>query len=233
MGAKILMIEDEPGIQLTVGDRLTAEGYEFESCPDGVAGEAIARNGNHDLILLDVMLPGKDGFSICRSLRSAGIAKPILMLTARGQVSDRVNGLKLGADDYLGKPFDMAELLARIEALLRRAEASAQAYDTGAEKSGGELIIDLKRGYISFKGTDSPLSAQEIKLLDYFYRHADSIISREELLNTVWGYDSDITTRTIDVHVARLRQKLGDVKDVPKYIHTVRGIGYKFTPPRG
>ncbi len=233
MGAKILMIEDEAGIILTVGDRLSAEGYEFESCPDGVAGEAIARNGNHDLIILDVMLPGKDGFAICGSLRANGIVKPILMLTARGQVSDRVAGLKLGADDYLGKPFDMTELLARIEALLRRAEASANAYDTGAEKADGDLVIDLKRGYISLKGSESPLSAQEIKLLDYFYRHADAIVSREELLNTVWGYDSDITTRTIDVHVARLRQKLGDVKDVPKYIHTIRGIGYKFTPPKG
>lgn len=232
MGAKILMIEDEQGIQLTVGDRLLAEGYEFETCTDGIAGEAIARNGDHDLILLDIMLPGKDGLAICKALRSSGITKPILMLTARGQVSDRVNGLKLGADDYLGKPFDMAELLARIEALLRRAEASAHAYDTGQDKASGELVIDLKRGYIANGTEEFPLSAQEIKLLDYFYRHADAIVSREELLNTVWGYDPEITTRTIDVHVARLRQKLGDVKDVPKYIHTVRGIGYKFTPPR-
>ncbi len=232
MGAKILMIEDEAGIILTVGDRLAAEGFDFESCPDGIAGEAIARNGNHDLILLDVMLPGKDGFAVCESLRAAGVTKPILMLTARGQVSDRVTGLRLGADDYLGKPFDMAELIARIQALLRRAEASAHAYDTGAERVNGDLVIDLKRGYISLKGVESALSAQEIKLLDYLYRHADAIVSREELLNTVWGYDSEITTRTIDVHVARLRQKLGDVKDVSRYIHTVRGIGYKFTPPR-
>lgn len=232
MGAKILMIEDEQGIQLTVGDRLLAEGYRFESCSDGIVGEALALKGDHDLLLLDIMLPGKDGLAVCKSLRSSGYAKPILMLTARGLVEDRVTGLKLGADDYLGKPFDMAELLARIEALLRRAEASAHAYDTGLEKAAGDLVIDLKRGYISNGGEESSLSAQEIKLLDYFYRHADAIISREELLNTVWGYDPDITTRTIDVHVARLRQKLGDVKDVPKYIHTVRGIGYKFTPPR-
>lgn len=230
MPAKILMIEDESGLVLTVGDRLVSEGYAFESSSDGIEGEAKASSGGWDLLLLDVMLPGKDGFSICKSLRGKGINTPILMLTARTQVSDKVSGLKLGADDYLGKPFDMAELLARIEALLRRAEAAAQALDT-SEKIEGDLVIDLKRGFISYQGTETSLSAQEIKLMDYFYRHEDTIISREELLNSVWGYDADITTRTIDVHVARLRQKMGDVKDIPKYIHTIRGIGYKFTAP--
>ncbi len=230
MPVKILMIEDETGLVMTVGDRLVSEGYEFDSSPDGVEGEAKAVSGNWDLVLLDVMLPGKDGFAVCKALRGKGINTPILMLTARTQVSDKVSGLKLGADDYLGKPFDMAELLARIEALLRRAEAASQALDTTA-KTGGELVIDLKRGFISFMGTETSLSAQEIKLMDYFYRHEDTIISREELLNSVWGYDSEITTRTIDVHVARLRQKMGDVKDIPKYIHTIRGIGYKFTSP--
>lgn len=230
MASKILMIEDESALVMTVGDRLIAEGYEFDSSPDGIDGEKKAIAGGYDLILLDVMLPGKDGFSLCRSLRNEKINTPVLMLTARSQISDKVEGLKLGADDYLCKPFDMAELIARIEALIRRAEAAALALDT-TEKTNGDLFIDLKRGFITFKGTEFSLSAQEIKLLDYFYRHSDTIISREELLNSVWGYDSDITTRTIDVHVARLRQKMGDVKDIPKYIHTVRGIGYKFTPP--
>jgi len=230
MPSRILMIEDEPGLILTVGDRLLSEGYEFDSCPDGILGEQKALDGQWSLILLDVMLPGKDGFAVCKSLRAAGNRTPILMLTARSELEDRVAGLKIGADDYLCKPFEMAELLARMEALLRRAEAAEQAIDT-TKLARGDLVIDLKRGFIILKDTEYPLSAQEIKLLDYFYRHVDIIISREELLNSVWGYDSDITTRTIDVHVARLRQKMGDVHDIPKYIHTIRGIGYKFTPP--
>lgn len=230
MSTRILMIEDEEGLVMTVSDRLTAAGYEFASSRDGIEGEEMARQGVWDLILLDVMLPGKDGFAICKTLRGEKINTPILILTARSQTSDKVMGLKLGADDYLGKPFDMSELLARIEALLRRADAAAHAIDTKGHGKG-DLVIDLKRGFIQFKENEFPLSAQEIKLMDYFYRHQGVIISREELLNTVWGYDSDITTRTIDVHVARLRQKMGDVKDAPKYIHTIRGIGYKFTPP--
>ncbi len=232
MSERILMIEDEPGLVLTVGDRLEAEGYSFESCMDGPGGEKKAIEEDWNLIILDLMLPGKDGFAICKAIRAAGKFTPVLMLTARSRLDDKVGGLKIGADDYLCKPFEMAELLARIEALLRRAEAASKALDTGTKKGSGELQIDLKRGFITWKDQESPLSAQEIKLLDYFYRHEDTIISREELLNSVWGYDSDITTRTIDVHVARLRQKMGDVKDISKYIHTVRGIGYKFTPPR-
>jgi len=231
MATRILMIEDEPGLVLTVGDRLRAEGYAFESSEDGIEGERKALDERWDVILLDIMLPGKDGFAICKTIRDKGIGTPIMMLTARGETSDKITGLKLGADDYLGKPFDMSELVARIEALKRRADASSKAFDT-AGGTGDDLVIDLKRGFIQFKDQESPLSAQEIKLLDYFYRHVGVIISREELLNTVWGYDSDITTRTIDVHVARLRQKMGDVKDSPKYIHTIRGIGYKFTPPQ-
>lgn len=230
MSAKILMIEDEPGLVLTVGDRLTADGYHFDSAADGIEGEKKALAGSYNLILLDVMLPGKNGFDICKSLRAQDNMTPILMLTARSQMNDKVSGLKLGADDYLCKPFDMAELEARIEALIRRADAAAHAIEI-EPKQHGDLVIDLKRGFILLKDTEYPLSAQEIKLLDYFYRHKDTIISREELLNSVWGYDSDVTTRTIDVHVARLRQKMGDVKDIPKYIHTIRGIGYKFTPP--
>lgn len=233
MGYAILMVEDEEGLLLTVGDRLVAEGYSFESAKNGPEGLAKALEGAHDLMILDVMLPGKDGFSVCRELREHGSTIPVLMLTARSQLEDRVAGLRLGADDYLCKPFEMPELLARIEALLRRAEASRRALDTAprARGSAGDLVVDLKRGIVVFKGTESALSAQEIKLLDYLYRHPDAIISREELLHSVWGYDPDITTRTIDVHVARLRQKLGDVNDVQRYIHTIRGIGYKFTPP--
>jgi DNA-binding response OmpR family regulator len=230
MPGKILMIEDESGLVLTVGDRLVADGYEFESSMNGTEGEQKARSGDYDLIILDVMLPGKDGFAICKSLRDSGSTVPILMLTARTTTNDRVAGLKIGADDYLCKPFEMAELEARIEALLRRADASPQTSSANGSASA-ELTIDLKKGVIIAKDGEHSLSAQEIKLLDYFYKHQGTIISREELLNTVWGYDSNITTRTIDVHVARLRQKMCDVKDVTRYIHTIRGIGYKFTPP--
>ncbi|HOT62995.1 MAG TPA: response regulator transcription factor [Treponemataceae bacterium] len=233
MGYAILMVEDEEGLLVTVGDRLVAEGYAFESAKNGNEGLAKALDGAHDLVILDVMLPGKDGFAVCRELRERGSMIPVLMLTARSQLEDKVAGLRLGADDYLCKPFEMPELLARIEALLRRAEASHHALDTAPRSKGpaGDLVVDLKRGIVVHQGAESALSAQEIKLLDYLYRHPDAIISREELLHSVWGYDPDITTRTIDVHVARLKQKLGDVNDVQRYIHTIRGIGYKFTPP--
>lgn len=224
------MIEDELGLIMTVGDRLRSEGYDFHSCTNGIEGEKLAETGEWDLIILDIMLPGRDGFTICNNLRAAQYTTPILMLTARSQIDDKVNGFKMGSDDYLCKPFEMAELLARINALIKRSEISTHAH--GEQRSDTlNKIIDLKRGVICMDNTEYPLSAQEIKLLEYFYLHPQTIISREELLNSVWGYDTDISTRTIDVHVARLRQKLGDVKDVPKYIHTIRGIGYKFTPP--
>lgn len=230
MSNKILMIEDELGLILTVGDRLRSEGYDFHSCTNGIEGEKLAEMEDWDLIILDIMLPGRDGFTICNNLRAAQFNTPILMLTARSQIDDKVNGFKMGSDDYLCKPFEMVELLARIKALIKRSEISTHAQ--GEQKSDTlNKIIDLKRGVICMDNTEYPLSAQEIKLLEYFYLHPQTIISREELLNSVWGYDTDISTRTIDVHVARLRQKLGDVKDVPKYIHTIRGIGYKFTPP--
>lgn len=231
MPLRILMIEDEKGLVLTVGDRLEAEGYEFFAVNDGITGEKEALEGNYNLILLDWMLPGKDGDQVCKSLRSKKNHTPILMLTAKSQIADKVSGLRIGADDYLCKPFDMSELLARIEALIRRAETTSRISITEPLQHG-DLTIDLKKGFITNKDHEYPLSAQEIKLLEYFYNHVDTIISREELLNSVWGYDSEITTRTIDVHVARIRQKMGDVKDISKYIHTVRGIGYKFTPPK-
>lgn len=228
---KILMIEDEPGLVMTVGDRLEAEGYRFSSRLNGLEGEKEARKGDNSLIILDIMLPGKDGLSICKALREAKIFTPVLMLTAKSQIDDRVAGLKIGADDYLCKPFDMQELLARIEALIRRTETPGPTVVVNDPDEREIPTIDMERGYISFTNRKYPLSAQEIKLLHYFYDHADRIISRDELLHTVWGYDSNITTRTVDVHIARIRQKLEDVNDVPKYIHTIRGIGYKFTPP--
>jgi two-component system, OmpR family, alkaline phosphatase synthesis response regulator PhoP len=221
---KLLLVEDEPGLVMTLTDRLLAEGYQVESV--GEAGAALARasGGGFDAILLDVMLPGGNGFDVCRTLRQRGVQTPILMLTARGQVVDRVVGLKLGADDYLVKPFEMVELLARIEALLRRAPAAASA--DGCRY--GDIAIDFRRAEVTKAGQRVELSAREFKLLRYFVEHAGAALSRDELLNEVWGYNSMPSTRTVDVHVAWLRQKLETNPRHPVHLLTVHGLGYKF-----
>ena len=172
------------------------------------------------------MLPGRDGFEVCRAVRQQGMRAPILMLTARGQLVDRVVGLKLGADDYLVKPFEMAELLARLEALLRRVpRTAAQATD---QFRFGDIVIDTRRTEVTRDGALVELSALEFKLLRYFVEHAGATLSRDELLNEVWGYDAMPSTRTVDVHVAWLRQKLEENPRRPQYILTVHGLGYKF-----
>jgi two-component system alkaline phosphatase synthesis response regulator PhoP len=212
---------------MTLTDRLVAEGYVVESEGDAVAGLAKATTGTFDIILLDVMLPGGSGFDVCRTLRQRGIQTPILMLTARGQVVDRVVGLKLGADDYLVKPFEMAELLARIEALLRRGAAAAST-TVGETYRFGDIFIDLRKAEVTRAGQPIELSAREFKLLRYFVEHRGAALSRDELLNEVWGYNAMPSTRTVDVHVAWLRQKIEDNPRHPQYIHTVHGLGYKF-----
>lgn len=226
MSKRILLVEDEPGLVLTLSDRLASEGYAVESARDGEAGLDRASRGAFDLILLDVMLPRKNGYDVCRDLRQRGIQTPILMLTARGQVVDKVVGLKLGADDYLTKPFEMMELLARVEALLRRVPsveaASADTYQFDAVR------IDFRRAEITRGDEKIELSAKEFQLLRYFIEHREATLSRDELLNEVWGYDAMPTTRTVDVHVAWLRQKLEPNPKHPKYILTVHGLGYKF-----
>jgi two-component system, OmpR family, alkaline phosphatase synthesis response regulator PhoP len=222
---KLLLVEDEPGLVMTLTDRLLAEGYEVESV--GTAAGAVERGGagTHDLILLDVMLPGGNGFDVCRTLRQRGVQSPILMLTARGQVVDRVVGLKLGADDYLVKPFDMAELLARIEALLRRVPSPALTRDVFRF---GDVSVDFRRAEVVKAGAPVELSAREFKLLRYFAEHLGATISRDELLNEVWGYNAMPSTRTVDVHVAWLRQKLETNPRHPEHLLTVHGLGYKF-----
>ncbi|GAB1482209.1 response regulator transcription factor [Treponema sp.] len=244
---RILLIEDEAGLVMTIVDRLEAEGYHCESLSDGRAGFEMAKNGPFDLILLDLMLPHKDGFEICRDLRAFGIQTPILMLTARNQILDKVLGLKLGADDYLCKPFDMAELLARIEALIRRSKETKTQGEfkevpaTASIKEWADAIARGKRKYDRFsvdfstgiivQGTEEfNLSGQEFKLLAYLTEHPDQIISRDTLLDAVWGYGSETTTRTVDVHVAWLRKKIGDTDQIPRHILTVRGLGYRFLP---
>ncbi|MGE3191038.1 MAG: response regulator transcription factor, partial [Vicinamibacterales bacterium] len=201
----MLLVEDEPGLQLVVSDRLIAEDYTVETAGDGDTAIARASAEPFDVILLDVMLPGRDGFEVAKTLRQRGVTTPILMLTARSQVVDRVVGLKLGADDYLTKPFEMIELVARVEALLRRAPASTAPV---GRYQFGDITVDVRRAEVHRDGAVVELSAKEFQLLRYFVEHRGATISRDELLHEVWGYNEMPSTRTVDVHVAWLRQKL-------------------------
>jgi two-component system, OmpR family, alkaline phosphatase synthesis response regulator PhoP len=227
MSKRILLVEDELGLVLTLTDRLVSEGYQVEDARDGEAGFKLATSENFDLIILDVMLPRKNGFDLCRDLRQQGVSIPIIMLTARGQVVDKVVGLKLGADDYVTKPFEMMELLARIEALLRRAP-SAEMPSTEIYQFGS-VRVDFRSAEVTKEGQIIELSAKEFKLLKHLIEHRGQILSRDDLLDEVWGYNAMLSTRTVDVHVAWLRQKLETNVRHPQYILTVHGLGYKFT----
>jgi two-component system, OmpR family, alkaline phosphatase synthesis response regulator PhoP len=222
--ALLLLIEDEPGLRMTLTDRLIAEGYSVESRADGLLGLEAARQAGYDLILLDVMLPGMDGFSICRTLRDEGVDTPVLMLTARGQVDDRVAGLKIGADDYLPKPFHTPELLARIEALLRRAKKEPLAENMRF----GDIEIDAKAAIVRKSGVEVALSSKEYQLLRFLVQRRGEVVTRDLLLKEVWGYHSMPNTRTVDVHMTWLRQKLESDPSQPVHLVTVRGIGYRF-----
>ena len=226
MSARILVIEDEPGLVLTLTDRLRSEGYEVEAAQDGEDGLTRAEAGAFDLVILDVMLPRKGGFDVCRDLRRKGVDTPVLMLTARGQVADKVVGLKLGADDYLVKPFEMAELLARVEARLRRAEPGTATAPT--RYAFGDVQVDFRRAEVHRAGEPVDVSAKELQLLRYFVAHRGATLSRQELLDRVWGYHAMPSTRTVDVHVAGLRRKLEPDPREPRYILTAHGLGYKF-----
>jgi two-component system alkaline phosphatase synthesis response regulator PhoP len=226
MKKRILMIEDEPGLVMTVTDRLEKEGYSVHSVRDGISGLKLGSESSFDLVLLDVMLPGKNGFDVCRDLRQHGVQVPIIMLTARGQVVDRVVGLKLGADDYVTKPFEMIELLARIEAHLRRAAPAAVSPSEGYQF--GDVRVDFRSAEVTRGGKTVELSAQEFRLLRYFIENRGATLSRHKLLDEVWGYDAMPSTRTVDVHVAWLRQKVEPNPRKPLFIVTVHGLGYKF-----
>ena len=227
MSSRILLIEDEPGLVLTVTDLLSAEGYTVESAGDGEAGLAKAADGKFDLVILDVMLPRKTGFDVCRELRQRGIDTAILMLTAKTQVVDRVVGLKLGADDYLTKPFDPAELLARVEALLRRVQKEHRI--PVQRFQFGEVEVDFERAEVRRHGQPVNLAAKELQLLRYLVDNRERVVPREEILQRVWEYNSEVSSRTIDVHVAWLRQKLEENPQIPRHIQTIRGKGYRFT----
>jgi len=229
MSARILLIEDEPGLQLTLSDLLATEGYTVQTAGDGPSGLAKALAASpFDLILLDVMLPGKNGFDVCKEIRQHGVDSAILMLTARSHVIDRVVGLKVGADDYLPKPFDPAELLARIEALLRRTLHNN--VSPVLRFQFDNIQVDFQSGEASKDGQPVSLTAKELLLLRYFIDHRHQVVSREDLLQHVWEYQPNVSSRTVDVHMAWLRQKLEDNTQNPRYFHTVRGVGYRFTP---
>ena len=229
---RLLLVEDEPSLARTLADRLTAEGYEVENASDGPSGEQMATEGGFDLVLLDISLPRKNGFDVCRDLRRNGVTTPILMLTARNELVDRVLGLKLGADDYLAKPFETLELLARIEALLRRAPAQSPA-GTADSYRFGNIRVDFDRAQVWRIGDDGAesevaCSALEYRLLRFLIENRGQVHDRDRLLDEVWGYDATPTTRTVDVHVSSLRQKIEPNPGKPKFLVTVHGLGYRF-----
>ncbi|HTF23032.1 MAG TPA: response regulator transcription factor [Candidatus Limnocylindria bacterium] len=224
MNENILLVEDEQALRMTLSDRLQSEGYVVDFSPDGEQGFEKATSLPFDLIILDIMLPRRSGLDVCRDIRLAGLATPILLLTARGQIVDKVAGLKLGADDYVTKPFDTLELMARIEALLRRAPTR-----TGQGiLHFGSIRVDIRGTQVTREGQPVYLSAREFQLLRYFTEHNGITLSRDEILREVWGYEVGTFTRTVDVHVAGLRQKLEKAPKKPELIITVPGIGYKF-----
>lgn len=222
--ARILIVEDEPGIALALEDDLTLEGYSVELVDDGAVAVKQAREAAFDLIVLDVMLPGKDGFEVCRELRRTGVPTPILMLTARGQEAEKVLGLEAGADDYMTKPFGVRELRARIAALLRRSRGGA----TPRVVRIGDADVDFDRGEIRRGAEATPLTPLEFKLLQAFLRAKGRILSRDQLIQEAWGPNTFVTDRVVDNHIGNLRRKLESDATEPRYLRNVRGLGYRF-----
>lgn len=227
MKTKILIVEDDPHILLGLEEVLKSESFEVVSCNRGDGALAAVAKHQPGLIVLDVMLPGLSGYDICRQLRSKKVATPILMLTAKGQEIDKVVGLDLGADDYVTKPFGVRELLARIQALLRRGQSAAPGESSDAAFRIGEAEIDPKTFQLRRGKTIEELTAKELKLLQVFHGHPGEVLSRDRLLNEVWGYNYYGTTRTLDQVIVQLRKKLGDNGGHPKHLLTVHGVGYK------
>jgi two-component system alkaline phosphatase synthesis response regulator PhoP len=224
MNESILLVEDEAALRTTLSDRLRGEGYVVDTAVDGHEAFEKVTNLPFDLVILDLMLPSRSGLDVCRDIRQAGMATPILILTARNQTIDKVLGLKLGADDYVTKPFESAELIARIEVLLRRVPIQI---GQGVVEFGS-IYVDIKRANVTRDGKPVYLTGREFQLLRYFIERAASTVPRKELLQSVWGYEADALTRTVDTHVASLRQKLEEDPKRPELIVTVTGVGYKF-----
>ena len=226
MNTRVLLVEDEEALRMFLGDSLRNEGYAVDYACDGIEGLEKARTLPLDLIVLDIMLPRKDGWEVCRAIRAAGLATPILMLTARSQTADTVNGLKIGADDYVTKPFNMGELMARVGALLRRASANGALQRSVYEF--GPIRVDLRGTEVMRNGKVVDLSAREFQLLRFLIEHRGETLSRDVLLRDVWGYGAKIHTRTVDMRIANLRQQLENDPKNPEFILTVQGLGYKF-----
>ncbi len=228
MTTRILLVEDEPDMVLGLKDNFEFEGYEVLTAADGAAGLERARSQKPDLVILDIMLPKLSGLEVCKALRGEGFDKPIIMLTARGQEIDKVVGLELGADDYVTKPFSIRELLARVRAILRRSEG-------GKRRLARYQFADVELDFETYRGTRAgqalEMSPREFELLRYLIEHKGSTVTREQLLEDVWGYENYPSTRTVDTHIAKLRAKIGDSGSEPRFILTIHGMGYKFIDP--
>jgi len=225
-GKRILVVEDAEDLTTILRDRFRREGYCVDTVQDGESALQTTEQLNFDLILLDLMLPGISGFDVCRELRQRNHATPIIMLTARSETVDKIVGLRLGADDYVTKPFDMGELVARVEALLRRTSHGSRISDS--RLTFGDIEVDLPGAEVRRGGVRLDLTAREFLLLRHLIENRGVVQSRDTLLKAVWNYDSGLTTRTLDVHVAWLRHKLEEDPSRPRLIITVRGLGYKF-----
>jgi len=221
----VLVVEDDPAMARALRDGFEYEGFTVSVAKDGARGLREATESSPDVIILDVMLPKMSGLDVCKKIRSDRSEVPILMLTARGQEIDKVLGLKTGADDYVTKPFSFMELMARVEALMRRTRGTPKRL--GACRFG-DVEVDFKKCEASKAGQPFDLSARELRLFEYFVQHRDEVLGRDQLLNAVWGYGSESLSRTVDVHVAKLRRKIEDRPEDPRHILTVHGLGYKF-----
>jgi len=229
MTTRVLIVEDDEAMSIALRDGFQYEGYSVTVAKDGESGLQLATEESPDLILLDVMLPKMTGLDICKNLRGGGSAVPIIMLTARGQEIDKVLGLKLGADDYITKPFGFMELLARAEAVLRRSNPVPAAPSAVEVYRFGDVSVDFRRHEAHKADQPVDLSPREFQLLGFFIQHRGEVITREKLLDTVWDYNSIPFTRTVDMHIAKLRKKIEDNPSDPRHIVTVHRLGYKFT----
>ena len=229
MKRRVLVVEDDQAMGVALRDGLTYEGYEVMLAANGPDGLCLARQCCPEVMLLDVMLPGISGLDLCKRLRSEGSTVPIIMLTARGQEIDKVLGLRLGADDYVTKPFSFLELLARIEAVTRRrGRGNGEPADGKDCFAFGSVTLDFAHHEARRGGSEVDLTPREFRLLGFFVQHRGEVVSRDQLLAAVWGYSAIPFTRTVDVHIAKLRKKLEDNPEDPRYILTVHGMGYKF-----
>lgn len=227
MERRVLIVEDDEAMAVALRDGFLSEGFKVEVARDGAAGLERGRQGGADLMVLDVMLPKMSGLDVCRHLRGEGSPLPIIMLTARGQEIDKVLGLRLGADDYVTKPFSFLELVARVDAVLRRSAGNGEAVASPQALTFGDVTVDFAAHEASKAGKALELSPREFQLLEFFGRRRGEVVSREELLDHVWGYDSIPFTRTVDTHVAKLRKKIEDEPSDPRHLITVHRVGYK------